>query len=74
MGSVVNESSELVNKITCPTPVPKTLHDRYFTHEHFDRYYESLHCEKKLVEINDVQIYLRLIQGIMYLLYHFDLP
>lgn len=52
--SIVSEKSVLNDEIKCPTLVFKTLHDRYFSTEHFDKYYNSLNCEKKLVEINDV--------------------
>lgn len=50
---MVGAESMLKKEITCPTLVFKTLHDRYFPKEYFDCYYESLQCEKKLVEIND---------------------
>lgn len=50
---MVGEESMLKNEISCPTLVFKTLHDRYFSTEYFDRYYSSLVCEKKLVEIDD---------------------
>lgn len=50
---MVGKDSMLKKKVTCPTLVFKTLHDRYFSVEYFDSYYNSLTCEKKLVEIND---------------------
>lgn len=45
--------SLLKEPLTCPTLVFKTLHDRYFSRDYFDRYFQSLTCEKKLIEIND---------------------
>ncbi|MGL9730073.1 serine aminopeptidase domain-containing protein [Enterococcus sp. DIV0756] len=49
----VNKESSLRKEIRVPTLVFKTMHDRYFSIEHFDHYYEQLSCEKKLVEIED---------------------
>lgn len=40
--------------IKVPTLVFKTNHDRYFSKAYFDKYYQSLTCPKKLVEIDDV--------------------
>ncbi len=51
---IVSDDSNLKKDIRCPTLVFKTLHDRYFSPQHFDKYYESLKCEKKMIEINDV--------------------
>ena len=51
---MVGKKSTLKKPIECPTLVFKTLHDRYFSTEYFDSYYDALICEKKLVEINDV--------------------
>ncbi len=50
---MAGKESLLKVPITCPTLVFKTLHDRYFSSDYFDRYYNSLTCEKKLVEIDD---------------------
>ncbi len=52
--SVVSKDSNLQNNIICPTLVFKTLHDRYFPPEHFDKYYSSLRCSKRLIKIDDV--------------------
>lgn len=52
--SLVSDKSELANRAGCPTLVFKTLHDRYFPADYFDRYYDALSCEKKLVEVDDV--------------------
>ncbi len=51
---IVGEESLLKDDVECPTLVFKTLHDRYFTREHFDKYYENLSCKKQLVEVDDV--------------------
>jgi hypothetical protein len=53
VGSIVLNKSVLQNEIKCPTLVFKVLHDRYFPAQYFDKYYASLKCEKKIVEIND---------------------
>lgn len=52
--SIVSDKSAFANGPACPTLVFKTLHDRYFPADYFDRYYDSLSCEKKLVEVDDV--------------------
>lgn len=52
--SFVLGQSAFTNGPACPTLVFKTLHDRYFAADYFDRYYDSLSCEKKLVEVDDV--------------------
>lgn len=50
----MTDRKKLINTpIQCPTLVFKTLHDRYFSRDYFDRYYQKLTCEKKLVEIDD---------------------
>lgn len=51
MECVVGKKSLLKKPITCPTLVFKTLHDRFYSREYFDRYYENLTCKKKLIEI-----------------------
>ncbi|RDU25200.1 alpha/beta hydrolase [Anaerosacchariphilus polymeriproducens] len=51
---VIGKNSLLKVPISCPALVFKTLHDRYFSKEYFERYYKALTCEKKLVEVNDV--------------------
>lgn len=50
----VAKDSSVKNSIAIPTLVFKVTHDRYFAPEYFDRYFEGLICEKKLVEINGV--------------------
>lgn len=50
----VAKDSALKRKITVPTLVFKTNHDRYFTQNHFDEYYDRLKCPKKMIEIDDV--------------------
>lgn len=52
--SMVSGKSKFMNGAGCPTLVFKTLRDRYFPADYFDRYYAALSCEKKLVEVNDV--------------------
>ncbi|MEJ6952402.1 hypothetical protein [Natronospora cellulosivora (SeqCode)] len=52
--SIISKESKLKQEINCPTLVFKTLHDRYFPAEYFDRYYEGLSCKKKLVTFDDV--------------------
>jgi len=42
------------NSVAVPTLVFKVLHDRYMPPKYFDDYFQSLTCEKKLVEINGV--------------------
>ena len=42
------------NSVAIPTLVYKVMHDRYMQPSYFDEYFESLTCEKKLVEINGV--------------------
>ncbi|MFD1404226.1 hypothetical protein [Robinsoniella peoriensis] len=51
---MVGKESLLKVPLACPTLVFKTLHDRYFSCDYFDQYFDALTCEKKLVEINDV--------------------
>ena len=51
---MVGKESLLKVPVSCPTLVFKTLHDRYFSANYFDRYYNTLICEKKLVEIDDI--------------------
>ncbi len=51
---IVSEKSILKKGVHCPTLVFKTTHDRYFKADYFDKYYNHLTCEKKLVEIEDV--------------------
>ncbi|MFW6029796.1 MAG: serine aminopeptidase domain-containing protein [Halanaerobiales bacterium] len=51
---ITSKESKLKQDINCPTLVFKTLHDRYFPAEYFDRYYEQLKCKKKLVTFDDV--------------------
>ncbi|MCL2842164.1 MAG: alpha/beta hydrolase [Oscillospiraceae bacterium] len=53
IGSAIFDNSVMQKPIKCPTLVFKVLHDRYFPAEYFDKYYATLKCEKKLVEIND---------------------
>lgn len=50
----VAKDSCIKNGIQIPTLVFKTMYDRYFKPEYFDDYYNSLTCEKKLVQIDDV--------------------
>lgn len=50
----VAKDSVVKDSVAVPTLVFKTLHDRYFSQEYFDEYFQSLTCEKKLVEVNDV--------------------
>lgn len=50
----IAEDSKIKDGVNIPTLVFKTLHDRYFKTQYFDRYYNSLKCKKKLVEINNV--------------------
>ena len=50
----VAEDSVVKNSVCVPTLVFKVLHDRYMSQKYFDEYFESLTCEKKLVEINGV--------------------
>lgn len=52
--SIVSDNSKFMNGAGCPTLVFKTLHDRYFPADYFDKYYDALSCEKKLVEVNGV--------------------
>lgn len=52
--SAILRDSSLRKEIKIPTLVFKTRHDRYFPRNYFDKYYEGLLCEKKLVEIDDV--------------------
>jgi hypothetical protein len=49
----VSNKSNLKNGIKSPTLVFKVLHDRYFSVEHFDKYYFDLKCKKNIIEIND---------------------
>ncbi|MDD5935155.1 MAG: hypothetical protein PUC65_06255 [Clostridiales bacterium] len=51
---MTNKDSLLKEPISCPTLLFKTLHDRFFPKEYFDAYYNSLSCEKQLVEIDDI--------------------
>ncbi len=51
---IVSDKSNLKKEITCPTLVFKTLYDRYFDSEYFDKYYNALTCVKELIEIEDV--------------------
>ncbi len=51
---IVSDKSILRRGVQCPTLVFKTMHDRYFKTDYFDKYYNHLNCEKKLVEIEDV--------------------
>ncbi|MCL2353418.1 MAG: alpha/beta hydrolase [Defluviitaleaceae bacterium] len=53
VGSAIFNNSVMKNPIKCPTLVFKVMHDRYFPAEYFEKYYNTLECEKKLVEIND---------------------
>lgn len=50
----IAEDSKIKDGVNIPTLVFKTLHNRYFKTQHFDSYYNSLKCKKKLVEINNV--------------------
>ena len=50
----VAEDSAAKNSVAIPTLVFKVLHDRYFSPQYFDDYFQSLTCEKKLVEVNGV--------------------
>jgi len=45
--------SAIKNSVTMPTLVFKIPHDRYFSPRYFDDYFQSLTCEKKLVEIEN---------------------
>ncbi len=54
IGIVIHKKSLLQQPITCPTLVFKTTHDRYFSPEHFDTYFQNLSCEKKLTTLEDV--------------------
>ena len=54
MECFVAKDSVVKNSVTMPTLVFKVLHDRYFSPQYFDDYFETLTCEKKLVEINGV--------------------
>ena len=54
MECFVAKDSAIKNSITVPTLVFKVLHDRYFSRKYFDKYFQSLTCDKKLVEINGV--------------------
>ena len=38
----------------CPTLIIKPLHDRYFSADYIDRYYDRLRCEKRIYSIDDV--------------------
>jgi len=50
----IAKDSTARNCVAMPTLVFKVLHDRYMPPEHFDDYFHSLTCKKKLVEINGV--------------------
>ncbi|MCL2426144.1 MAG: lysophospholipase [Oscillospiraceae bacterium] len=50
----VAKDSAVKNSVAIPTLVFKVLHDRYFDPEYFDKYYQSLTCKKKIIEINGV--------------------
>lgn len=50
----VATDSVIKTSVTVPTLVFKVLHDRYFSTQYFDDYYQSLTCPKKLVEINGI--------------------
>jgi len=54
MECFVASNSTVENSVAVPTLVFKVLHDRYFSPQYFDDYFNSLTCEKKLVEINGV--------------------
>lgn len=54
MECFVAEDSSAKNSVIVPTLVFKVLHDRYFTPEYFDRYFQTLTCEKRLVEIKGI--------------------
>jgi len=49
-----DKKSYLKENISVPTLVFKTLYDRYFPPDYFDRYYQNLLCTKKMIEIEDV--------------------
>lgn len=50
----VAKDSVAKKSLEIPTLVFKTQHDRYFSQQYFDAYFQSLTCEKRLVEVNDV--------------------
>ena len=54
MGMFLGKNGVTEKDIAVPTLVFKTLHDRYYPPEYFDKYYARLNCAKRLVEINDV--------------------
>jgi len=54
MECFVSKDSAARNSVAIPTLVFKVMHDRYFSPQYFDDYFQSLTCEKKLVEINGV--------------------
>lgn len=50
----VGKTSQIKSSVSIPTLVFKTTHDRYFSAEYFDKYFESLCCVKKLHTVEDV--------------------
>jgi pimeloyl-ACP methyl ester carboxylesterase len=54
MECFVAKDSATKNSVTMSTLVFKVLHDRYFSPQYFDDYFQSLTCNKKLIEINGV--------------------
>ena len=54
MECFVAKDSVVKNSVVVPTLVFKVLHDRYFAPRYFDSYFQSLSCDKKLIEINGV--------------------
>lgn len=50
----IAKDSAAKDGLAVPTLVFKTKHDRYFSQQYFDSYFQSLTCEKRLVEIDDV--------------------
>jgi pimeloyl-ACP methyl ester carboxylesterase len=53
LAPAIFDDSIMQNAIKSPTLVFQTMHDRYFPVEYFQKYYDGLSCEKKLVKIND---------------------
>ncbi|MDR2183803.1 MAG: alpha/beta hydrolase [Clostridiales bacterium] len=53
MECFVAKDSAIKNSVTMPTLVFKVPHDRYFPPRYFDSYFQSLTCEKKLVEVEN---------------------